>query len=110
MLSSNYNENEKQKANNGKDNKGTVTGNQDAIINPSERVEENSNEENDDQDNMDAYLWDGPENSDEEIESMVKFKNKWEIEKDVKFSKNGLSSFIETFLEEESAEKQDAWE
>lgn len=31
-------------------------------------------------DNFTNFLWDGPEDSDEEIEEMVPFKNKFEVE------------------------------
>lgn len=63
-----------------------------------------------DEDYMDNYIWDGPDNSDEEIESMLPFKNEWETQKGVKFSKNGLIEFIDKFLKEESTEFQKAWE
>lgn len=41
---------------------------------------------------------------------MVQFKNKWEKEKGVKFSKRGLVDFIEKFINDESATNQKAWE
>lgn len=59
---------------------------------------------------MDDFIWDGPEDSDEEIEYMTKFKNKWEHEKGVKFSKRGLAEFIDKFLIEESSATTKDWE
>ena len=53
-------------------------------------------------DNMEQFMWDGPEDSDEEIEGMAKLKMPWEIESGVKFSKNGLIEFITKFLDQES--------
>lgn len=63
-----------------------------------------------DDDNMDEYIWDGPEDSDEEIEYMTKFKNKWEHEKGVKFSKKGLAEFIDNFIRDESTASTKDWE
>ena len=39
---------------------------------------------------MADYFWDGPEDSDEEIESMIQYKNEYEIKNNIKLSKNGL--------------------
>ena len=47
--------------------------------------------------------WDGPEDSDEEVSEMVQYKNKYEHEMGVKFSKKGLVSFIESLLQRESS-------
>ena len=44
---------------------------------------------------MSQWLWDGPQDSDEEIEEMICFKNNNENQIDIKFSKNGIKSFIE---------------
>ena len=41
-------------------------------------------------DNMHTFKWDGPEDSDEEIEEMVKMKTPFEIEQGIRFSKNGI--------------------
>jgi len=51
---------------------------------------------------MRDYLWDGTEDSDEEISEMVPFKNKYESDMGVKYSKNGLKKFINEILEKES--------
>ena len=51
--------------------------------------------------NFQDLLWDGPENSDEEIEEMVQYKNQYEKEMGVKFSKNGIIKFIEDNLRKE---------
>ena len=51
---------------------------------------------------MKDFLWDGPEDSDEEIEDMAKHKTQFEIDEGIRFSKNGLIKFIEEFLEKES--------
>ena len=44
---------------------------------------------------MAGCKWDGPEDSDEEIASLVKYKNEFEIKMGIKFSKNGIISYIE---------------
>lgn len=59
---------------------------------------------------MNLYTWDGPEDSDEEIEFMKQHKNEWELEKGVKFSKKGLIEFIDKFIEEESSESNPDWQ
>ena len=53
--------------------------------------------------NMTQWLWDGPEDSDEEIEEMAQFKNAYEEELGIKFSKNGIKEFIDNLVERESA-------
>lgn len=53
-------------------------------------------------DDLTEYLWDGPEDSDEEIAEMIPFKNKFEIEMNVKFSKNGIKQIIEQMIARES--------
>jgi hypothetical protein len=40
-------------------------------------------------------VWDGPEDSDEEIEEMVKYKTQWEIDNGIKYSKKGIIETIE---------------
>ena len=52
---------------------------------------------------MTAYLWDGPEDSDEEIKEMVQYKNQFEIEQGIKFSKNGIKKYVEELLAFESS-------
>lgn len=39
---------------------------------------------------MRAYIWDGPEDSDEEIAQMTPLKNRYEADMGIKYSKNGL--------------------
>ena len=39
---------------------------------------------------MDYYEWEGPEDSDEEIEEMIQYKTEAEIQAGIKYSKNGL--------------------
>ena len=65
-------------------------------------AEEVKNPLNEFGDNMEQMMWDGPEDSDEEIEGMAKLKMPWEIENGVKFSKKGLMEFITKFLDQES--------
>ena len=57
-------------------------------------------------DNMVDFMWDGPENSDEEIEEMAVLKNKYEKERGIVFSKNGIISFIENLVEQEKNDKK----
>lgn len=61
---------------------------------------------------MAEWLWDGPVDSDEEIEELAVFKNQFEIQENIKFSKNGLKSYIEQLLNDEqpNAENQKEWE
>ena len=61
---------------------------------------------------MEALKWEGPEDSDEEIEDMLEYKDANEERQGVKYSKNGLSSFIDHLMETEcpgSQDKNDAW-
>ena len=52
---------------------------------------------------MTEFIWDGPEDSDEEIEELNKYKNDFEDEiLGIKYSKNGIIQFIEKFLDYES--------
>lgn len=39
---------------------------------------------------MAEYEWDGPDNSDEEIPEMCEYKNDYEKQIGIKFSKNGI--------------------
>ena len=70
-----------------------------------ESTNENVNEFGDDFSN---HLWDGPEDSDEEIEEMVKYKTQWEIDNGIKYSKKGIIETIEKYLKYESTESDDA--
>lgn len=49
---------------------------------------------------MRDFIWDGPEDSDEEIPEMVALKNDQEKEMGIKFSKNGIIEYITSFLNE----------
>ena len=46
-------------------------------------------------DDMAAFAWDGPDDSDEEIAAMVPYKNEIEKKIGLKFSKRGLIEYIE---------------
>ena len=48
-----------------------------------------------------GYEWDGPEDPDEEVECLIKYKNKWERENNVKYSKNGIISLVESMVTNE---------
>ena len=62
---------------------------------PAEKVEEEEWQPNDD---MTELLWYGPEDSDEEIEDMAKYKTAWEAEQNVRFSKRGIIEYIEKMI------------
>lgn len=51
---------------------------------------------------MTPFLWDGPQDSDEEVEEMLPYKCQFEVEMGVKYSKKGLIEFIEQFLAHEN--------
>lgn len=53
-------------------------------------------------DYMRDFIWDGPEDSDEEIPEMVALKNDQEKEMGIKFSKNGIIEYVTNFLQHES--------
>lgn len=55
-------------------------------------------EADNDYEDMKHLLWDGPEDSDEEVECMLEHKNPWEIKNGVRFSKRGLIEYIEKFI------------
>jgi phosphoenolpyruvate synthase/pyruvate phosphate dikinase len=65
---------------------------------------------------MTEYLWDGPDDSDEEIEELAKYKCDYEKKAGIKFSKNGIIKFVTEQLSKESrSNKSDpkiskAWE
>ena len=52
-------------------------------------------EEDVEDDQMDEFMWDGPDDSDEEISDMMQYKNSFEKSAGIKYSKNGLISYIE---------------
>lgn len=54
-------------------------------------------------DNEELLRWDGPEDSDEEIEEMIPYKCDYEIKKGIKFSKNGIIKFVEEEMNKEDA-------
>ena len=49
------------------------------------------------------YEWDGPEDSDEEIEEMIGMKTPWEMQDGVRYSKRGLIEYIEKMIAQESS-------
>jgi len=55
------------------------------------------------------YQWDGPEDSDEEIESMKQYKLDHEKEQDIKFSKRGIIEYIESKAQSESIVCDSKW-
>lgn len=56
---------------------------------------------------MTDYMWDGPEDSDEEIEELLQFKTDYERKQGVKFSKNGIIKYIEEQIAKESPNNED---
>jgi len=68
------------------------------------------------EDDMSGFLWDGPEDSDEEIAEMAGMKTEWEQAAGIKFSKRGIIEAIEKALREESPNNKEdprtakAWE
>lgn len=59
---------------------------------------------------MNGFLWDGPEDSDEEIAALVPYKNEFEIKLGIKFSKRGMISYIEEQVQKESTVASTNWE
>ena len=53
-------------------------------------------------DDMTNFLWDGPEDSDEEIEELVPFKCEYEKKMGIKYSKNGIIKFVTQQIQTES--------
>ena len=51
---------------------------------------------------MESYIWDGPEDSDEEIEELLQYKNEYEDQLGIKYSKNGIIQFVENLVKQES--------
>jgi hypothetical protein len=56
---------------------------------------------------MQEFIWDGPEDSDEEVGEMEKYKNMQERQQGIKFSKRGLISFIENTLKQENPDNKE---
>jgi hypothetical protein len=48
------------------------------------------------------YQWDGPDDSDEEVQDMVSMKTQWEIDSGVKYSKRGIIDKINEMIKNES--------
>ena len=57
-------------------------------------------------DDMSAFMWDGPEDSDEEIPEMAALKSSYEIAEGIKFSKNGIKKYVEAQIEKESKDNK----
>lgn len=55
---------------------------------------------------MSGLLWDGPEDSDEEIPEMAKYKCDYEKQMGIKYSKNGIMKFITEQIEKESKDNK----
>lgn len=51
-------------------------------------------------------LWNGPDDSDEEVEDLLPYKNQYEKQLGVVYSKNGIIKFIEETLEHESPDNK----
>lgn len=51
---------------------------------------------------MTKFLWDGPEDSDEEVQELLFTKTDFERKNNIKFSKNGIIDFVEKILAHES--------
>ena len=52
-------------------------------------------------DDMQNFLWDGPEDSDEEIQELLPFKCDYEKEMGIKYSKNGIIDFVTSQIKKE---------
>ena len=63
-----------------------------------------------DLDDMKDYKWDGPEDSDEEVESLVRFKTDWEKKAGIRLSKRGIIEYIEKMVKQETASYNSQWE
>jgi len=55
---------------------------------------------------MSQFLWDGPEDSDEEIQELVGFKCEYEKQQGIKYSKNGIIDYVTKTLENESKDNK----
>ena len=63
-----------------------------------------------DLDDMKDYIWDGPEDSDEEVESLVRFKTDWEKKAGIRLSKRGIIEYIEKMVKQETSSYNSQWE
>ena len=54
-------------------------------------------------DDMTEFLWNGPEDSDEEIEEFKNYKTEWEKQNGPLFSKRGIIDYVEKTIAHESA-------
>lgn len=61
-------------------------------------------------DDFDDFEWDGPSDSDEEVEVLAQRKTPFEAAQGIKFSKRGLIDYIERFVAKESASADKRWE
>lgn len=58
---------------------------------------------------MSKYIWDGPEDSDEEVHELLFTKSEYEKKKGIKFSKRGIIDYVEKVLAYENPlNKKDA--
>lgn len=57
-------------------------------------------------DDMTQFMWDGPEDSDEEIPEMAALKSSYEIAEGIVFSKNGIKKYVEAQIEKESKDNK----
>ena len=55
---------------------------------------------------MTDFLWDGPEDSDEEMEEMVPFKCDYEKNMGIKYSKNGIIKIVNETMQRESKDNK----
>ena len=53
--------------------------------------------------------WDGPDDPDEEIVSMIEMKAPHEIEEGIIYSQNGIVKYIENILGKENSEADSKW-
>lgn len=63
-----------------------------------------------DLDDMREFAWDGPEDSDEEIEALLPYKNELEKRAGIRLSKRGIIQYVESVVRNESAVATDLWE
>jgi hypothetical protein len=55
---------------------------------------------------MTEFLWDGPEDSDEEVSELLPYKCQYEKDLGIKYSKNGIMKFCAEFIANESKENK----
>ena len=61
------------------------------------------------EDDWKEFEWDGPENSDEEIQEFINDRMAWEVSEGVRFSKNGFIQYIENKFYQEDPDKNFEW-